>query len=218
MKPTVILITGYARSGKDTFSDALERNCIKAVAKGIAVTGRTAFGDTLKDAANGFLDELGLHDHAYRRVATEQGVAYEGPFFHDEEFKKRWRSVLVELGTMARAIDRDVFVRKTATDVFEALTDPAFDNLANLEIVTDCRYLNELMYFKDRMGKSIRVITVRVHTADVDPANEEEAMSIAEIQREVCFDAEFYWRLGDLEQIDRSARHLLEGIGFPLNG
>lgn len=215
MKPTVILITGYARSGKDTFANALEHNCIKAISQGKAVFGRHAFADTLKNAANGFLHGLGLGDHSYRKAAD--GI-YEGPFFHDEEFKKKHRQVLVELGRMARSIDVDVFARQTAVDIYTEVTDPSFDGLADVEVVTDWRYINELRVMKDRMGESIRVVTVRVHTEGVHPANEEEALSIAAIQSETYFDAEFGWRMGEHDAIDKCARMLLDGIGFPLNG
>lgn len=82
---TIVLLSGYARSGKDTFADGMMRH-----SQGIK---RIAFADALKDSANEFALGLGL-------VAN----------FQEEEFKRKHRDTLVALGKFARSLDSNVFV------------------------------------------------------------------------------------------------------------
>jgi hypothetical protein len=82
---TIVLLSGYARSGKDTFAEGMTRYSqdIK----------RIAFADALKDAANEFSLHLGLSVN-----------------FHEETFKAQNRETLVAMGRFARSIHKDVFV------------------------------------------------------------------------------------------------------------
>jgi hypothetical protein len=82
---TIVLLSGYARSGKDTFAEGMTRysNAIK----------RIAYADALKDAANEYARNLGLSVN-----------------FHEETFKAQHRDTLVAMGRFARSIHRDVFV------------------------------------------------------------------------------------------------------------
>lgn len=82
---TIVLLSGYARSGKDTFAEGMIRYSqdIK----------RIAFADALKDAANDFSINLGLSVN-----------------FHDDTVKATHRETLVALGRFARSIHKDVFV------------------------------------------------------------------------------------------------------------
>ena len=82
---TIVLLSGYARSGKDTFAEGMTRysNAVK----------RIAYADALKDAANEYARNLGLSVN-----------------FHEETFKAQHRDTLVAMGRFARSIHRDVFV------------------------------------------------------------------------------------------------------------
>jgi tRNA uridine 5-carbamoylmethylation protein Kti12 len=82
---TIVLLSGYARSGKDTFAEGMTRYSqdIK----------RIAFADSLKDAANNFAYNLGLDSN-----------------FFDETFKKEHRDTLVAMGRFARSMHKDVFI------------------------------------------------------------------------------------------------------------
>jgi len=82
---TIVLLSGYARSGKDTFAEGMTRysNAVK----------RIAFADALKDAANDFAYHLGLTAN-----------------FFDETFKKEHRDTLVAMGRFARSMHKDVFI------------------------------------------------------------------------------------------------------------
>jgi adenosyl cobinamide kinase/adenosyl cobinamide phosphate guanylyltransferase len=82
---TIVLLSGYARSGKDTFAEGMTRYSVDVK--------RMAYADALKDAANEFSRNLGLSVN-----------------FHEETFKAQNRDTLVALGRFARSIHRDVFV------------------------------------------------------------------------------------------------------------
>ena len=89
LKPTVFLITGYARAGKDTLADRI-----------VELTGarKVSFADSLKEAGNRFFTGLGIETVDLRET-------------HD---KVRFRELLVEMGRAARAIDIDIFARHAA--------------------------------------------------------------------------------------------------------
>ena len=88
--PTLVLIAGYARAGKDTLASGI-----------LEWSQRPAehinFADALKEAANHYMDYLGL----------------DGDFFK-EDFKVDNRDFLVHAGKFARRMDRDVFARHFA--------------------------------------------------------------------------------------------------------
>jgi len=88
-KPTVFLITGYARAGKDTLADRI-----------LAITGgrKVAFADTLKEAGNRFFTCLGI----------------ESVDLKENAHKVAHRELLVAMGKAARSIDRDIFARHAA--------------------------------------------------------------------------------------------------------
>jgi tRNA uridine 5-carbamoylmethylation protein Kti12 len=82
---TIVLLSGYARSGKDTFAEGMTRYSMDIK--------RIAFADALKDAANDFSINLGLSVN-----------------FHDDTVKAAHRETLVAMGRFARSIHKDVFV------------------------------------------------------------------------------------------------------------
>ena len=85
-RPTVFLIGGFSRAGKDTLADRIA-----------ALTGaaKVSFADDLKAAAN--------------RVFTSLGI--ESVDLKAEPDKVRFRDLLVAAGKAARAVDPDVFAR-----------------------------------------------------------------------------------------------------------
>ena len=189
LKPVIILLTGYARAGKDTFADGFEAaNCGAAER-----VKRTSFANSLK---------------------TALGYAVE-PFFpnlsyFNEEAKMEDRALLVEFGRAMRRRDRDVFAR-SLVDTVEAAFN--FNPLANV-IVTDCRYLNELRYIKASLSYHYRVVTVLVETAGVGPANEEEGLSIGEMIREVGFDHVLRFQPNQAHAVEAEGRRLANLYGI----
>ena len=161
LKPpqTIVLLSGYARSGKDTFAEGMIRYSqdIK----------RIAFADALKDAANDFSINLGLSVN-----------------FHDDTVKATHRETLVALGRFARSIHKDVFVYN--------LTEAATRERGHV-VVTDTRYINEVVVTKQLMNevRGWRVIHLHIETEGVGPANDEEAASIREML-EGCIPTQTY--------------------------
>ena len=156
---TIVLLSGYARSGKDTFAEGMIRYSqdIK----------RIAFADALKDAANDFSINLGLSVN-----------------FHDDTVKAAHRETLVALGRFARSIHKDVFVYN--------LTEAATRERGHV-VVTDTRYINEVVVTKQLMNevRGWRVIHLHIETEGVGPANDEEAASIREML-EGCIPTQTY--------------------------
>ena len=148
-------ICGFARSGKDAAAQAL--------------TGldwvRFAFADALKDdvskALNGSL----------RAVTKIDPMKFSGAFdMTSTEVKKRFRKLLVDYGAAMRTIHPDYWILRLETSL--RFTTPGLRR-----VVTDVRYRNEAEWVRMRGGVVIRI--VRPTTA---PANEEEAVSVPEIE------------------------------------
>jgi tRNA uridine 5-carbamoylmethylation protein Kti12 len=146
---TIVLLSGYARSGKDTFAEGMTRYSVDIK--------RIAFADALKDAANDFSINLGLSVN-----------------FHDDSVKATHRETLVAMGRFARSIHKDVFVYN--------LTEAASRERGHV-VVTDTRYINEVVVTKQLMNevRGWRVIHLHIETEGIGPANEEEAASIREM-------------------------------------
>ena len=87
--PTVFLITGYARAGKDTLADRI-----------VELTGgcKVAFADSLKEAGNRFFTSLGIESVDLK--SNQDKVAH--------------RNLLVAMGKAARSVDVDIFARHAA--------------------------------------------------------------------------------------------------------
>ena len=88
-RPTVFLVGGFARAGKDTLADRI-----------VALTGaaKVSFADDLKAAGNRFFTSLGI----------------ESIDLKQEAHKPRFRDLLVAAGKAARSVDPDVFARHAA--------------------------------------------------------------------------------------------------------
>ena len=167
----VVLVSGYARAGKNTFADGMVRKSRKFDGRLV----ETSFAAELKSAANAYLDEIGL-------------LTASSDFF-EESFKNKYRAALVELGRMSRDIDKDIFAKKVADRVLD-MSD-LYDRDTPF-VVTDWRYLNEYRVLRDILEpRGFRVVTVRIDTAGILPSNDEELHSLAEIRRNMAPDREF---------------------------
>jgi len=181
--PTLVLISGFARAGKDTLaSGLLEWSTRPAEHINLA--------DSLKEAGNHFMDYLGLDGN-----------------FMAEDFKCENRDALVAMGRFARRLDKDVFARHFANWV------PVMkhhDSVSPETVVcSDWRYINELRVCQDILWeKGWKVRTVYVSTAGVGPANDEELDSIAEIRASHSFDQEYIFKPNARQQIMSEGRIL----------
>jgi hypothetical protein len=181
--PTLVLISGFARAGKDTLaSGLLEWSTRPAEHINLA--------DSLKEASNHFLDYLGL----------------DGSFFN-EQFKCDNRDALVNFGKFARRMDPDVFARHFANwvPVMKHHDQPSPETV----VTSDWRYINELRVAQDILWeKGWKVRTIYVATAGVGPANDEELDSIAEIRAAHLFDQEYIFKPNSRNQIMSEGRLL----------
>jgi hypothetical protein len=198
-KPTLILITGYARAGKDCLAEGI----MGGIGPSTAWAHKRNMADTLKESCNLFLESLNLD--GFRE--------HDGPpndFFH-ESFKVRNRHFLVQAGTFARSIDRDVFAAAFARKCLSFAADGP-----GVVVCSDWRYLNELR-FAQRWLETVngwRIVTVRIDTSGNQPANEEEGMSIAEITREVAIDVSFTFAPDRSQLIKAEGRNLARQLGL----
>ena len=182
---TVVLISGYARAGKDTLGQGLLEWSVKN-------SDKVNFADELKDSANLWIDSVGL-----------TGV---GNFFHDE-FKSEHRDVLVSLGSFARKFDQDVWAKMLCENIQNCVDDDGipFETV----ICTDWRYLNELTCVqRNLIPAGWKVKTVYVETKGIGPANEEEERSIGFMRKFVKFDQEYYFESNSRNHILSEGRAL----------
>lgn len=181
--PTLVLIAGFARAGKDTLASGILEWSTRPSRK-------QNFADYLKDASNDFLMSLNL----------------EGDF-HQETFKVRHRDFLVAAGRLARSIDVDIFAKNLANFCPIQMTP---DQLAPETVVcSDWRYVNELEVCQEvlhDLGWKVR--TIYVSTAGIGPANAEELDSIAEIRQRHAFDLELTFAPNSRNTIMQEGRYI----------
>jgi hypothetical protein len=170
-RPTVFLICGYARTGKDTLGAALLDY--------LPGSRKVAFADTLKAAGNLFLERLNLHDRADLTLDAD---------------KAKYREFLVAGGKMGRSIDPDVFARAAATMASHAL------QAGRCVIIPDWRYTNELIAVQTACSPH-KVVTIRLHRESTGPANSEEAVNMAAIEDTCRVDHEASYRSGETAAI-----------------
>ena len=181
-RPTLVLIAGFSRAGKDTLANGLlewsERRAYKV-----------NFADPLKECANAMLSYLHL----------------EGDFFN-EEFKVKHRDFLVSTGKFARSLNENVFAEHLA----RYLPFVSADGLPHETVVcSDWRYLNEYKVVSRIMDEyNWNLKTVYISTAGVLPANDEEAWSLLDLRAEVEFDVELMFKPNSRNEIMAEGRRM----------
>lgn len=181
--PTLVLIAGFARAGKDTLASGILEWSTRPSRK-------QNFADYLKDAGNDFLMSLNLPGD-----------------FHNEQFKCQHRDFLVAAGRLARSIDVDIFAKNLANFCPIQMTP---DQLAPETVVcSDWRYSNELEVCQDvLLDLGWKVRTIYVSTAGIGPANPEELDSIAEIRERHSFDLELTFAPNSRNTIMQEGRYI----------
>lgn len=195
MRKTIVVVSGWAKSGKDTLADRL----IEVGAS------RISFADGLKDFAS---DKYGLplnyfyeqslkemplleqpveipdkfteivNNFLAREFRTEDGQIRDrivntpdGAFGFDSNYENRkklfWtpRALLILEGSIGRAVDKDVWV-KTTVNKINGLQ-------SRVVVIPDLRYRNEINSLQDNLGEN-HLVTVRVNrfkdTLSSDPS------------------------------------------------
>jgi hypothetical protein len=180
---TLVLVSGYARAGKDTLAHGLLEWSRKP-------SGKVAFADALKDSCNVYLADLGLPGD-----------------FHNEEFKVTYRDFLVLAGRFARSLDRDVFARHLAAWVPLMVTNDG--QPVQTVVAADWRYLNEYKVARnvlEPLGWTVRAVNIQ--TAGLVAANDEEAWSIDEILCAGVIDTYLLFKPGSRGAIIEEGRRL----------
>ena len=181
--PTLVLICGYARAGKDTLASGILEWANRPSRK-------QNFADYLKDAANDYLMSLNLPGD-----------------FHNEPFKVEHRDFLVAAGRLARSIDKDIFAKHMANFVPIQMTPG--EQAAETVVCSDWRYGNELVVCQEIMHDiGWKVRTIYVSTAGVGPANNEELDSILAIRERHCFDLELTFAPNSRNAIMQEGRYI----------
>lgn len=184
----IIMISGYARSGKDSLANALTKELAHLEPV------RVKFANVLKAA-------LGV---ALQRIGIDVDV-----FTEDEELKKALRPLLVEFGKFARSQYKDVFVKAAWTDICDL-----FENGKGVVIVPDLRYPNEINLISEWSEMQDWPVThLRIGRMGNRAANEEELQSITALPQA---DAVRIFAEGDLAGIDAWANELCRQPSLPM--
>lgn len=172
-KPTIILLSGWKRSGKDTAADILVKDFNYK---------RLGFADPLKDlVANLFGIKRRDCDSAetkeqpimYMPVDPRDGFSKTVTAFMTKEFKpepyprglgmdtKYWtpRALCILVGSCMRSVNPNFWVEKALSQC-----EPG-----GLYVIADCRYKNEVETVK---RADAQVITVRINRFDTSPSDD----------------------------------------------
>jgi hypothetical protein len=184
----IILISGYARSGKDSLANALTKELAHLEPV------RVKFADVLKTTLSVSLQRLALDVDVF----TEDNAA-----------KQAIRPLLVEFGKFARSVDRDVFVRAAWKDICDL-----FENGKTVIIVPDLRYVNEFNLISEWAEMQCWVVThLRIGRMGNHAANDEELQSISALPQA---DAVRVFAEGNLKGIEDWAEELCRNLSLPL--
>jgi hypothetical protein len=178
---TIVLVSGYAQAGKDTFANAVlhglrdrESDIFK-------------FAEALREALASALGVLRIERSVWTEIKEE---------------KDKLRPVLVELGEYARDYDEDVFANFLADEIETSLV--AFTDVA---LVTDLRYHNEHQILKalaDRRGWQFYWVHI-VREGNL-PANDTERASVARLLDKELPTCVYRAQNGDTHIIESCAR------------
>jgi len=183
--PTLVLIAGFARAGKDTLATGILEWSRRPAAK-------LNFADVLKEGGNAFMEYLHLQDR--------------GNFFH-EQFKVEHRDFLVAAGKFARSLNRDVFAEHLAN--WTPCQEAPDGEVCQTVVCSDLRYLNEIQVCQEILTPlGWRVRTVYLATAGVYHANDEEFYSILDMKANHRFDQEYIFRPNARQDIINEGRRL----------
>lgn len=188
---TIVLISGFARAGKDT----LAGGAVKGSA-GLAVHINLA--DALKKVCNNFLHELNIGGD----YKTEKN-------FMNEPFKCQNRNFLVDCGKFARSLDEDVFANAFLDECDICSSCHPRQNL--VFVCSDWRYLNEFQVVnRFCQVAGWKLVTVYIETEGTVAPNEEEAKSIGQLKREVAFDHVRIFDPNSREKIEREGFYIAQ--------
>lgn len=155
----ILLISGNATAGKDTFFNGLsllKKNRVK----------RFAFADQLKSLTQSISTSI---------------LKKEIEFLSPQE-KEMFRPVMVSVGELARKVDGDFWVKKVDSQI-QWLDEIQEEFYA---VITDCRYESEYLFFKEKYNCPIRLLYIERYDClgnVIPPANDTERESLHVLEK-----------------------------------
>ena len=187
--PMIIMVSGYARAGKDTMADGIMSH--------IQMSKKIAMADSLKRAAN----------DAIRTIMARSGAInkWDNMGFFNDTFKTLHRPLLVELGKTCRFIHQDCFIDCMVNDASNLL-------LNGVSVVSpDVRYSNEYLRIKSMaIDLGFRHRTILVHTHGAQAANDEERKNMEDLLEHAAFNDVSFWHQNQADKIRQHGRNLAE--------
>lgn len=187
MKHTVIPVSGFARSGKDTLADAIFDYLAEDEPEYSAIVLK--FADALKKSLQTALDEAGVDIDV---------------FTEDTDKKRALRPLLVAYGEYCRTLNPDVWVNKVIEEIAEWTDETVAeaDGDHSVILIPDLRYANEYEKLEALcVKKGWAFVPIYIERQFNLPANDSEAESIG------LMAAHGYFRKGNALQVcfpDRS--------------
>lgn len=149
----IIGVSGYARSGKDTFFEILKREL-----SGSKKVSRVALADCIKEDLKPLLTENFNID----------------PFNCTDDQKNIIRPLMVTYGThVARKLNKNHWINKIKQKLIKN------ESLGCISVITDVRYMNEQTFLKENFNNSIFVHISRI---GFGPANKEEEINTPKLK------------------------------------
>ena len=140
----ILLLSGYARSGKDSVANLLEEE------KGYR---RFAFADALKEMVS---NHTGIPVSMFHSLQKDSVIP--GP-----SSSKTYRDLLIEVADQKRAIDPDIFSRFVGAQLVESGSERI--------VISDWRYKREESFLRSTLDPAVyRIVRGRVHRSTVIPS------------------------------------------------
>jgi hypothetical protein len=138
----ILLLSGYARSGKDSVANLLEEEC------GFR---RFAFADALKEMVAAHTGIPVALFHSLQKDSVIPGSS------------KTYRDLLIEVADQKRAVDPDIFSRLIATQIVESDSDRI--------VISDWRYKREESFLRSTLDPTVyHIQRGRVRRSTVIPS------------------------------------------------
>ena len=196
LRKTLILITGFARSGKTTLADGI-------VAGAKSEVSHFNFADALKQSCDTWMSLLDI------------GEADSENSFYNEEFKVKHRGFLVSAGEFARSIDPDVFARSVIRHCDMRASYCADENIDCVVVCSDWRYPNEFYApFLELTMDGWQIVTIHIESIGVLPANEVEGLTIGQIVRDIPISYSFVFSPDSAQVIRDEGKHIARQLNI----
>lgn len=156
----ILLISGNATSGKDTFFSGL----------------KLVFGDSVKRFA--FADALKIDTDSLARRIFNKTIS---DLSKDE--KELFRPILVDYGNIMRKVQPLYWVKQVDDEIKK-------EDSLDYAIITDCRYENELTFFKENYSCPVKLLYIVRYDCFgniIPPANEIEKENNSQLKKHIDF-------------------------------